>query len=425
MEHLWLMPVLAAAKQDESGYGVWIFLAVVIVGVALAFRAINKASLRRLEGGSPETVKDIKRKRAERKSRKEEAEAEAEAAATAKEKPKKGKKAKKTAPEPAPEPKVEEKDDGLLLPPGKTLNEGLSKTRSDGFIGRLGKLFKGKQIDESLLGEVEEVLFTADIGVRTADKLIDGLRKGLKANELGDEKKAWSFLRSRSAELLESAGEANSLARQHTPGKPYVLLVIGVNGAGKTTTIGKLAHRLIADGKKVLIGAGDTFRAAAVDQLAVWAKRVGAEIVEGAEGADPSSVLFDAVKRAEEENFDVVLLDTAGRLHTNVNLVKELQKVGRVIGKALDGAPHEVLLVLDGTTGQNAIAQAHTFTEAMGVSGIVLTKIDGTAKGGVILGIADELQLPIAWVGIGERTEDLRPFHAGEFVDALFGGPDA
>jgi fused signal recognition particle receptor len=213
------------------------------------------------------------------------------------------------------------------------------------------------------------VLFTADIGVRTADKLIDGLRQGLKANELSDEGKAWGFLRDRSAELLRSAGDAQSLARPHTPGKPYVLLVIGVNGAGKTTTIGKLAHRLIADGKKVLIGAGDTFRAAAVDQLAVWAKRVGAEIVDGEEGADPSSVLFDAVKRAEEEQFDVVLLDTAGRLHTNVNLVKELQKVGRVIGKALDGAPHEVLLVLDGTTGQNAIAQAHTFTEAMGVSG--------------------------------------------------------
>jgi fused signal recognition particle receptor len=199
-----------------------------------------------------------------------------------------------------------------------------------------------------------------------------------------------------------------------------VLLIIGVNGSGKTTTIGKLAAKLIADGKRVLVGAGDTFRAAAAEQLEIWANRVGATLVRGKEGADPSSVLFDAVKRGAAESFDVVIADTAGRLHTKTDLMEELQKVRRVIGKAAPGAPHETWLVIDSTSGQNAIAQAQIFTQAMSVSGIVLTKLDGTAKGGVILGIADQLQIPVRFIGIGERVEDLREFEASEFVEALF-----
>ena len=202
--------------------------------------------------------------------------------------------------------------------------------------------------------------------------------------------------------------------------KPFVLLVIGVNGSGKTTTIGKLAALLSAQGKKVILGAGDTFRAAAAEQLEIWGKRTGAPVVRGKEGADPSSVLFDAIKRATNEGFDVVIGDTAGRLHTKTDLMEELQKVRRVIGKAAPGAPHETWLVIDSTSGQNAIAQAQIFTQAMAVSGIVLTKLDGTAKGGVILGIADQLQIPVRFIGIGERVEDLREFDADDFVEALF-----
>jgi fused signal recognition particle receptor len=418
--------LLEARGSEESGIGLWIFLAVIAVGVAVAVRTISRANMRRLQRGSgPETVQDIKSKREDRKARKE---AEAERAEEARERAaakkaatgnKKGNKKKDNQPG-----KTEQAKPDLLLPPGKDLGEGLKRTRSEGFIGRLGKVFKGKQIDESLLGDIEEVLYTADIGVRTSDKLIAGLRTGLQSKELNDEKKVWAHLRNAAETILRDAGSAESLKRPHTAGHPYVLLIIGVNGAGKTTSIGKLSHRLVLEDKKVLVGAGDTYRAGAVDQLAVWAKRVGAELIEGKEGADPASVLFDAVKAANAAKSDVVLLDTAGRLHTNANLVAELKKVSRTVSKAQDGAPHEVLLVLDATNGQNAIAQAHTFTEALGVTGIVLTKLDGTAKGGVILGIADELKIPIAWVGVGERTEDLRPFDPKEFVDALFPGDE-
>ena len=199
-----------------------------------------------------------------------------------------------------------------------------------------------------------------------------------------------------------------------------MLLAIGVNGSGKTTTIGKLASKLKADGKSVLMAAGDTFRAAAAEQLEVWGARVGAPVIRGKEGGDPSSVIFDGIKRAMSDGVDVVIADTAGRLHTKSNLMEELQKVRRVVGKALDGAPHETWLVIDATSGQNAIAQAQIFTQAMSVTGIVLTKLDGTAKGGVILGIADQLRIPVRFIGVGERVEDLREFNAEEFVEALF-----
>ena len=284
-------------------------------------------------------------------------------------------------------------------------------------MSRLGELFAGKRvIDPALLDEVEKVLLTADIGVRTSQKFLEEMRGSLSRRELSDPESAWAFLRRRTMDLLSWGASPLNWDR----GAPFVLLIIGVNGSGKTTTIGKLAAKLIADGKKVLVGAGDTFRAAAAEQLEIWANRVGATVVRGKEGADPSSVLFDAVKRARAEGFDVVIADTAGRLHTKTDLMEELQKVRRVIGKAAEGAPHETWLVIDSTNGQNAIAQAQIFTQAMSVSGIVLTKLDGTAKGGVILGIADQLKIPVRFIGIGERVEDLREFDAEEFIEALY-----
>jgi fused signal recognition particle receptor len=296
------------------------------------------------------------------------------------------------------------------------LSPGLARTRA-GWVSRLGQLFVGKhEIDPALVEEIEKVLLTADIGVRTSQKLLEEIRDSLGKRELADPKAVWNHLRKRSIEFL----------RIETPGvdftraKPFVLLTIGVNGSGKTTTIGKLASKLKADGKSVMLAAGDTFRAAAAEQLEVWGSRVGAPVVRGKDASDPSSVIFESIKRAASEGMDVVIADTAGRLHTKANLMDELQKVRRVAGKALEGAPHETWLVIDATSGQNAIAQAQIFTQAMSVTGIVLTKLDGTAKGGVILGIADQLGIPVRYIGVGERVEDLREFDAEEFVEALF-----
>jgi fused signal recognition particle receptor len=303
---------------------------------------------------------------------------------------------------------------------GAALAPGLARTRS-GFIARLGAIFAGKkQIDPSVVDEIEKVLLTADIGVRTSQKLLEEIRISLSRSELADPDAVWAFLRRRATEMLSLPAPPVDFASAH----PFVLLIIGVNGSGKTTTIGKLAARLAADGKKVLLAAGDTFRAAAVEQLDVWAKRTSTTLVRGKEGADPSSVIFDGVKRAATESFDVAICDTAGRLHTKTELMQELQKVRRVVGKASAGAPHETWLVIDSTSGQNAIAQAQIFTEAMAVSGIVLTKLDGTAKGGVILGITDQLKIPVRYIGVGEKVEDLRPFDPEEFVDALFEPPE-
>jgi fused signal recognition particle receptor len=303
---------------------------------------------------------------------------------------------------------------------GAALVPGLARTRS-GFIARLGAIFAGKkQIDPSVVDEIEKVLLTADIGVRTSQKLLEEIRSSLSRSELADPDAVWAFLRRRATEMLSLPAPPLDYASAH----PFVLLIIGVNGSGKTTTIGKLAARLAGDGKKVLLAAGDTFRAAAVEQLDVWAKRTSTTLVRGKEGADPSSVIFDGVKRAATESFDVAICDTAGRLHTKTELMQELQKVRRVVGKASPGAPHETWLVIDSTSGQNAIAQAQIFTEAMSVSGIVLTKLDGTAKGGVILGITDQLKIPVRYIGVGEKVEDLRPFDPDEFVDALFEPPE-
>ena len=304
----------------------------------------------------------------------------------------------------------------------KSLRDGLGRTRKEGFIARLGGLFAGKAIDQDLIDAIEEVLFTADIGVRTADRLLDSVRESLSKKQLKDEAKVWSVLHDEASRILADAA-ANATASSPKPGEPYVTMVLGVNGSGKTTSIGKLAHQLVGEGKKVTLIAGDTFRAAAAEQLEHWGRRVHAEVFRGKEGADPASVVFDGVRGSVERGADHVLVDTAGRLHTQVNLMEELKKVRRVMGNAIPGAPHRVLMVLDATTGQNAINQAKLFKEATAVTGIILTKLDGTAKGGVVLGVCAELGIPIDYIGIGERVADLRGFDSNEFVDELFRPP--
>lgn len=301
---------------------------------------------------------------------------------------------------------------------GQTLAVGLAKTKREGFMARLNGLFGGapKAIDEHTLAELEEVLFTADIGVKTASRLVELAREKAKAKELDQPEKLKAVIRAEVQKIVDLKAPHGLQGG----GPPHVIMVVGVNGAGKTTTIGKLAAKAKAAGKKVLLGAGDTFRAAAAEQLDVWAERAGVDIVKGKEDADPASVVFDAVKKGVAEGYDLVIADTAGRLHTKANLMEELKKVRRVVDKALPGAPHEVLLVLDSTNGQNAIIQAKQFQEAVGVTSIALTKLDGTAKGGVIIGICDELKVPVAWAGVGEKVADLRPFEPKEFVQALF-----
>ena len=300
-------------------------------------------------------------------------------------------------------------------PGDKALAAGLSKTKA-GFISRIGELLRRKEIDQDLFTQLEEVLLTADIGVKTAQQLFEQVRSSLGRKELKDPEAVWAVIKEESQKLLHVDRPPVDFAAH----KPFVLLVIGVNGAGKTTTIGKLAAQLTEQGRKVILAAGDTFRAAAVEQLEVWGQRAKVPVVRGKEGADPSSVIFEAIKRAQHEQLDVVIADTAGRLHVKEQLMAELQKVRRVIKKADPSAPHETWLVLDSTNGQNALAQAVTFKEAMEITGIILTKLDGTAKGGVILGIAHELGVPVRYIGVGEKIQDLRAFDAADFVDVLY-----
>ncbi len=296
------------------------------------------------------------------------------------------------------------------------LRKGLSTTRR-GFIARLASVFHGKkEIDPAILERVEEIMLASDVGPTTTQVIIDRLRGELERDALHDESAVWSALRAEAVRIL-SVG-AGSLRTSTTPS---VFLFVGVNGTGKTTTIGKLAMRFRAAGKTVLLAAGDTFRAAAVQQLEVWASRVGADVIKGRDGADPSAVAFDATTRAREQRADILLIDTAGRLHTRTPLMDEIKKLRKTIAKALDGAPHETFLVLDATTGQNAIAQASMFRDAIDVTGIILTKLDGTAKGGIILAVCNELKLPVRYIGLGERAEDLREFSPEDFADALFG----
>lgn len=297
----------------------------------------------------------------------------------------------------------------------RSLEDGLQKTR-EGVFSRLGRLFGRKELSAADMEQVEEILFTADIGVRTSQKLIDFVQDELSRKELADSARHFAALQERIRQILAVPSRAPEVGVH----RPHVILVVGVNGTGKTTTIGKLALQHTRAGRKVILAAGDTFRAAAAEQLTIWGQRAEAQVIRGQEGADPASVVFDAISAARSQQADVVIADTAGRLHTRVNLVEELRKVHRVCGKAMEGAPHEVLLVLDATTGQNAINQAKEFHSSLNVTGIALTKLDGTAKGGVIIGICDTFGIPVRYIGIGEQVEDLRPFEPEPFVKALF-----
>ncbi|MEM6296088.1 MAG: signal recognition particle-docking protein FtsY [Myxococcota bacterium] len=303
---------------------------------------------------------------------------------------------------------------------------GLAKTRG-GFVAKLASIFRGKPaVDEDLRDQVEEVLFTSDIGTTTAQKLLDSVTEVLDRDDVADPDAVWTVIREAALDIVDVKAPAQDFAPKPAP---YVLLMIGVNGVGKTTTLGKLAARHVEAGRSVLLVAADTFRAAAVEQLEVWADRVGCSLHRGADKADPSAVIFDGIKRGRADGFDVVLCDTAGRLHTRKELMDELEKVGRAATKAVrqgvdapadDLGPHDTFLVLDATIGQNALAQAKLFKETMDFTGLVVTKLDGTAKGGVVLGICDELGVPIRHIGIGEGVEDLRDFAPSAFVDALF-----
>ncbi len=296
------------------------------------------------------------------------------------------------------------------------LKKGLAKTRET-ITNKIEKLVIGyADIDDDLLDELEEILIMADVGVNTTEKLMEAVRKGIKKKEINTPEDLKPFLQARISELLANGSDETRVAAEG----PTVLLVIGVNGVGKTTTIGKLASYYKGQGKSVMLAAADTFRAAAIDQLEVWGERTGTRVIRHEEGSDPAAVAYDAVKAAKARNIDVLLIDTAGRLQTKTNLMEELKKINRVIQREIPDAPHETLLVLDATTGQNAISQANIFTKAAPISGVVLTKLDGTAKGGVVIGIKAELSMPVKWIGVGEGVDDLRPFVAEDFAKALF-----
>lgn len=300
------------------------------------------------------------------------------------------------------------------------LKKGLNKTREN-FTNRIEKLVIGyADIDDDFLDELEETLLMADVGVQTTEKLMEAVRQGIKKKKINSPEDLKPFLTDEISAILTD-GEERDQTRMAASG-PTVLLVIGVNGAGKTTTIGKLAAYYKGQGKRVMLAAADTFRAAAIDQLEVWGERTGAQVIKHEEGSDPASVAFDAVKAAIARNMDILIVDTAGRLQTKSNLMQELEKINRVIQREIPEAPHETLLVLDATTGQNAIHQAELFTKAAPVTGVVLTKLDGTAKGGVVIGIKSQLSMPVKWIGVGEGVEDLRPFVAEDFARALLDG---
>ena len=295
----------------------------------------------------------------------------------------------------------------------KSLSDGLAKTRKN-IAEKLGAFILGQKIDETFLEELEEALIASDVGVETASFVLKDMNERFKRQELSTPDQVRARLKHLLFEILSSGTSGFSVAAT-----PSVVLVIGVNGTGKTTTIGKLANRLQSQGKKVMLAAGDTFRAAASEQLSLWGERAGIPVIKHQEGADPSAVVFDAVTAAKARAVDVLIVDTAGRLHTKSNLMEELKKMRRIIARELPGAPHETLLVLDGNTGQNALVQARMFHEAIGVTGIVITKLDGTSKGGIVFAINKELGIPVKFVGIGEAIEDLREFEPKEFVDAL------
>jgi fused signal recognition particle receptor len=303
------------------------------------------------------------------------------------------------------------------------LDKGLEKTKQSVF-SKLSRAIVGKtKVDDEVLDNLEEVLVTSDVGVNTTLKIIERIEVRVSRDKYVDTKELNSILRDEIVQLLkESNNEDRSEFSIPESNEPYVIMVVGVNGVGKTTTIGKLAHQFKQAGKKVVLGAADTFRAAAVDQIQIWGNRVGVTVISQGMGADPASVAFDTLQSAKSSNADVVIIDTAGRLHNNVNLMNELSKIKNVMEKIIPGAPHEILLVLDGSTGQNAIEQAKQFTKATEVNALALTKLDGTAKGGVAIGISDQFQVPVKYIGIGEKMDDLQLFNRTAYVDSLFGG---
>ena len=302
------------------------------------------------------------------------------------------------------------------------LTAGLEKTKT-GLFSKLARAVAGRStIDSEVLDDLEEVLITSDVGVETTVKIIERIEKRVARDKYMNASELQKILREEIADLLEqSVGSAENFGLDVREGEPYVVMVVGVNGAGKTTTIGKLAAQLTRMGRKVYIGAADTFRAAAIDQLAVWAERAGATMIRQEMGSDPASVAFDTLKSAKANGADVVLIDTAGRLHNKIGLMNELTKIRNVMSKVIPDAPHEVMLVLDGSTGQNAFEQAKQFTQATKVTSLAITKLDGTAKGGVVIGISDQFRIPGRSIGIGEGIDQLRIFYRREFVDALFG----
>ncbi|WP_223700262.1 signal recognition particle-docking protein FtsY [Sutcliffiella deserti] len=297
--------------------------------------------------------------------------------------------------------------------------DGLTKTR-DSFSGKVNDLVaRYRKVDEDFFEELEEILIGADVGVNTVMELIDELRMEVKRRNIQDPRQVQSVISEKLVDIYEEAGDVSPSINMQVDGLT-VILVVGVNGVGKTTSIGKIANKLKQDGKSVLLAAGDTFRAGAIEQLEVWGERVGVDVIKQSSGSDPAAVMYDALQAAKARKVDVLLCDTAGRLQNKVNLMKELEKVKRVIEREVPGAPHEVLLVLDATTGQNALSQAKIFSEATNVSGIVLTKLDGTAKGGIVLAIRNELKIPVKFVGLGEKVDDLQVFNAEQYVYGLF-----
>ena len=320
---------------------------------------------------------------------------------------------KKQSAEAAPEQAEQQREE---------LTAGLEKTKT-GLFSKLARAVAGRStIDSEVLDNLEEVLIPSDVGVETTVKIIDRIEKRVARDKYMNASELQKILREEIADLLEqSVGSAENFGLDVREGEPYVVMVVGVNGAGKTTTIGKLAAQLTRMGRKVYIGAADTFRAAAIDQLAVWAERAGATMIRQEMGSDPASVAFDTLKSAKANGADVVLIDTAGRLHNKIGLMNELTKIRNVMSKVIPDAPHEVMLVLDGSTGQNAFEQAKQFTQATKVTSLAITKLDGTAKGGVVIGISDQFRIPVRYIGIGEGIDQLRIFDRREFVDALFG----
>ncbi|MBN1113645.1 MAG: signal recognition particle-docking protein FtsY [Bacteroidales bacterium] len=301
-----------------------------------------------------------------------------------------------------------------------SLNKGLEKTKESVFK-KLSRAVVGKsKVDDDVLDELEEILITSDVGVDTTIKIIERIEKRVSKDKYVGTDELHNILKEEIAALLEENQGGEFDLNFTSKEGPYVIMVVGVNGVGKTTTIGKLAHQFKQDGKKVYLGAADTFRAAAVDQLVVWSERVGVDIVKQNMGSDPASVAFDTLTSAKANNADIVIIDTAGRLHNKINLMNELSKIKTVMQKVIPDAPHEVLLVLDGSTGQNAFEQAKQFTKATDVTSLALTKLDGTAKGGVVIGISDQFKIPVKYIGIGEKMTDLQIFNRNEFVDSLF-----